>query len=314
VLLFATCGATACSGRAFTTEEVRVESSEPAPIATSALSAATAIVEAPKTDEPAAEDAGSPPRTPCGTIDAPVGGVLGRGEVCLEGGTFTMGSNQPNLGNGFSDHTPSHEVSVSPFVLDAFEVTRGRFAECVEDGACSVADEQVSHGCTWAAQDERLPITCVTWSQASDFCRWDHDRRLPTEAEWEFAARNGGGTSTYPWGSDFSCSRAALGAGTACPEFAGDRPQPAGAMASGCSSAGACDLAGNVAEWVLDWAGGYSSREQIDPVGPAVGASRILRGGSWKSSPQAGYSYARVSVSPESSGSWGFRCARDADQ
>jgi formylglycine-generating enzyme required for sulfatase activity len=223
-----------------------------------------------------------------------------------------MGSNEPNLGSGFSDHTPPHEARISPFVLDAFEVTRERFAECVDAGACTVADEQVSRGCTWATPNERLPITCVTWSQASEFCKWDDDRRLPTEAEWEFAARDGGGAAAYPWGGDFACTRAAIAAGTACPEFAGDLPQPVGAMPSGCSGAGACDLTGNVAEWVADWAGAYSTRPALDPIGPAIGASRVMRGGSWKSSPQAGFAYARVSVSPESSGSWGFRCARDA--
>jgi formylglycine-generating enzyme required for sulfatase activity len=234
-------------------------------------------------------------------------------EVCIAGGTFTMGNDGQNLGGSFADHTPTHQITLSPHFMDVYEVTVGRYRTCVLAGACSAPQGGSGVACAYtpsSGPSEALPINCVTWEEARVFCQWD-GRRLPTEAEWEFGAR---GTSdrAYPWGIDKSCDRAVLAryAGGPCAGSVG--PLVVGSFASGASPEGILDLAGNAAEWVADWAGSYSAAPLLDPKGPANGAVKILRGGSWDNNWSAGLAYARMGMTPTARGSWGFRCARDA--
>ncbi len=234
-------------------------------------------------------------------------------EVCVPGATFTMGNSAQNLGGSFADHTPAHPVTLTTHFLDAYEVTVGRYRSCVEAGGCAAPVAVSGAICAYTptqGANEAFPMNCVTWEQSRLFCKWD-DRRLPTEAEWEFAAR---GTSdrAYPWGVDKTCDRAVLAryAGGPCAGITG--PIVVGSMLSGASPEGVFDLAGNAAEWVSDWAGSYASSPQSDPTGPTGGAVKILRGGSWDNGWTSGLAYARMSMDPTAKGSWGFRCARDA--
>jgi formylglycine-generating enzyme required for sulfatase activity len=149
----------------------------------------------------------------------------------------------------------------------------------------------------------------VPWQSAQDFCAWDGARRLPTEAEWEQAARNA--ASKYPWGDTFSCERAVLAGASQCSQYAGQLPQPVGSAPAGASSERAFDLTGNAAEWVADWFGGaYSATPATNPTGAASGSARIQRGGGWLTAGADAASYARRGDDPASTGPFSFRCAR----
>jgi formylglycine-generating enzyme required for sulfatase activity len=245
--------------------------------------------------------------SPCGALRSGAAPNFER-ELCFEPSSFTMGSNAPNLGSVFADHTPPHTVTLHAFALDAYEVTVARYRGCVAAGAC--AAPPAGTGCSFEGSDAERPITCVSWEDAKKFCAWDGTRRLPSEAEWERAAR-GSGASDYPWGTKFDCSHAVLGAANSCPEYAGELPLGVGQAAAGASPEGALDLAGNAAEWVADWVGSYPVGTLSDPRGPSGGSQRVVRGGGWRSMPEHGMGYVRSSAAPEARGAWGFRCARD---
>jgi sulfatase modifying factor 1 len=240
--------------------------------------------------------------------------ALANGEVCIEAGSFTMGSAAASLGVGYVGHGPAHTVTLSAYVLDAYEVSVARFRACVQAGACPAPSTTLSQGCTYttaSAGQELYPVTCVSWQQASDFCVWDGGRRLPTEAEWERAAR-GTSSTNYPWGDTFDCTRAVLAGPTQCSMHAGVSPRPAGLAPAGVSAEGAYDLIGNAAEWVADWFGAYSSSTVTDPAGPATGSTRIQRGGNWQTRSVDAVGYARRAETPGAVGSFSFRCARTA--
>jgi formylglycine-generating enzyme len=149
----------------------------------------------------------------------------------------------------------------------------------------------------------------VSWQQASDFCAWDGGRRLPTEAEWERAAR-GASSSNYPWGDVFDCTRAVAAGTTQCMIYAGMSPRAGGSTPAGVSAEGAFDLIGNAAEWVADWFGAYPSGSVSDPTGPATGSTRIQRGGNWQTRGVDAVGYGRRAETPGALGSFSFRCAR----
>jgi formylglycine-generating enzyme required for sulfatase activity len=213
-------------------------------------------------------------------------------------GTVIRGS----LGaEGDEDETPSDEVFVPAFYIDRFEIANDQYDECVEAGVCQQPREldPTRFG------SPRQPVVGVSWYDAATFCQWA-GKRLPTEAEWERAAR-GDDRRTYPWGDSLpECDQAVL---TQCdrygPEEVGGRPRGAGPF-------GTRDLAGNVWEWVQDW---YAPRyapagPDGNPTGPAEGQQRVLRGGSWRFGPP----YARVSNRHRDDPrhrvpSYGFRCA-----
>ena len=112
-------------------------------------------------------------------------------DICIPAGQFTMGTTAANLGGTFSDHSPPHAVDLSSYFIDAYEVTVSRFRACVSDGACD-PPSATGAGCTFDAQPssaDSLPVNCVLYATAVAFCKWDGGRRLPTEAEWERAAR-----------------------------------------------------------------------------------------------------------------------------
>lgn len=288
-------------------EEPPVPDTPPAPTG-SAVSPGPGPEEVPTTPPPPMP----PPLSACGPLRLEADAGAHGAEVCLPGGLFNMGADAPNLGSGFADHTPAHPVELSPFVLDAFEVTVERYTACVTDQACP--SPRTGPGCTYAPDEPAtsdLPVTCVTWDQAAQFCAWDGGRRLPTEAEWEFAARSGE-ERFYPWGDEFDCAKAVLGAGTTCRSLSALGPLAVGSAPLGATVHGIFDMTGNAPEWTADWLGSYPSELSTDPKGPKSGANRVLRGGSWRNQVESGFTYARSPADPKSTGNWGFRCARDA--
>lgn len=205
---------------------------------------------------------------------------LGITWITLPGGTFTMGSN-----DGDDDERPPHSVTVSAFKMSKTEITNAQYNACVQAKQCT--PQQWKDCITWASkpttafQGADQPVVCVDWNQAKAFARWiGGDARLPTEAEWEYAARGETGRK-YPWGDapEPSCDRAVYGSHSK--ECRVERTACVCSQTSGNTPGGLCDTAGSVWEWVEDWQGAYAKEAQNDPTGPVTGPGRVLRGGSW---------------------------------
>lgn len=241
-----------------------------------------------------------------------VSGCAPEGMVIVPGGEFEMGSMVS------SDEQPRRRVQVSTFYVDQTEVTAAAYSACVADGAC--AEPGTGGSCNWSsgvpvAGRENHPVNCVTWFQAQDYCGWVDGRtkRLPTEAEWEKAAR-GTDARTFPWGDipDPSCSHAVMEDATAGGAGCGSlSTMEVASKPLGMSSFGAADMVGNAAEWVADWYEPYAPEETDNPTGPVNGSMRVLRGGSWRSPSTALRVADRASSYPTVDlDSVGFRCAR----
>ncbi|MCB0163183.1 MAG: SUMF1/EgtB/PvdO family nonheme iron enzyme [Anaerolineae bacterium] len=188
--------------------------------------------------------------------------------VLIPAGPFTMGSD-----SGDKDEEPTHSVTLDAYYIDQYEVTNARYANCVEAGGCNVP------GCMERYMDPDKvdhPVVCVSWRQANTYCQWREDR-LPTEAEWEKAARGVDGWM-YPWGNEPLPDEALLNFN----ENIGDTT-PIGRYPDGVSPYGVYDMAGNVWEWVNDWYRDdyYADSPTQNPHGPETGDTRMLRGGSW---------------------------------
>ena len=211
------------------------------------------------------------------TSGAASGGVAGAGGVRwvrIPGGTFQMGSN-----DGDNDEKPVHSVTVSTFDIAATEVTVGQYRQCVDARVCS-APATDSIYCNWGKSDrENHPVNCVDWNQATTYAKWVGGR-LPTEAEWEYAARSGGRNQKYPWGNQTAtCGYAVMSeGGYGCGR---DSTWPVCSKTTGNTAQGLCDMAGNVWEWVSDWFGSYGSGSVTNPTGSSSGSYRVIRGGSF---------------------------------
>jgi len=198
--------------------------------------------------------------------------------VRLPGGTFQMGSE-----NGDDDEKPVHSVTLSAFEIAATEVTVGQYRQCVQAGACTAPnDKSSSRYCNWGYSDrDNHPVNCIDWHQATAYAKWVGGR-LPTEAEWEYAARSGGRNQEYPWGNQSpTCNYAVFSSrGDGCGQ---DRTWPVCSKPAGNTLQGLCDMAGNVWEWVSDWyeSGYYAKSPSSNPTGPSSGSLRVIRGGSW---------------------------------
>lgn len=243
------------------------------------------------------------------------------GMVFVPSGTFTMG---PNVGN--VNEQPAHVVYLDDYWIDETEVTVESYAACIADGACTAPNG--SHlndpSCNWdSPRPADHPMNCVDWLRGEAYCVWA-GKRLPTEAEWEKAAR-GGDARMFPWGSESpTCTLAVMDDQSAGGVGCGlNTTWPVGSKPGGASPVGALDLAGNVFEWVSDWysptyysTGGPPWNNPQGPPSSPYGA-RVLRGGSWRDSGVGGDVDLRSSHrgydNPSSwSSSVGFRCAKDS--
>ena len=210
--------------------------------------------------------------------------------VRIPGGEFLMGQD-----DGRDEERPVHRVRVAPFRLCRYQVTNRDFLAFRR----------------FAFDNPCLPVTSVSWFDAIEFCRWltaewGFEVRLPTEAEWEFAARGGMEQKLYPWGDDPVTSR---------PSYA-ERwhvgPEPI-AMSSP-NGFGLYDMCENVHEWCSDWYDPtyYSRSPEDDPSGPAMGTRRSSRGGAWRHHIKIARCAARSSIPPEFRyADYGFRIAAD---
>lgn len=224
--------------------------------------------------------------------------------VRIEAGCVTLGPAQP-----FNVLTP-RQVCLPAFELDRTEVTVAAYRACVEAGACAapaVTDER----CTYARDKSgRHPVNCVSYEEAAGYCAW-RGQRLPALDEWERAAR-GPGSATYPWGEAEPSDR--LAARHRHDHQAGLPTSPVCSRPRGHSAEGACDLAGNVAEYVAGFWLGEPFTPAAEPAGPlpARGA-RILRGGSVASGDAhlRGWMRDRRPATARPGAGTGFRCARD---
>jgi formylglycine-generating enzyme required for sulfatase activity len=279
--------------------------------------------------------------------------------IALPGGTFAMGN---HAGDGYPDdgESPVHTVTVSPFRIDPCAVTNARFAAFIADTAYVTEAERFGWsfvfegllreqdrqgkmrvpGAAWWCRidgadwrhpegpvstiDHRPehPVIHVSWNDAQAFCQWS-GTRLPTEAEWEFAARGGWAGHHFPWGDELNPRGKHMmnvwqGKFPAKNTRADGHLGPAPVTSFEPNGYGLSNMTGNVWEWCGDWFSkdAYRTNAPIDPKGPASGTSRVTRGGSYLCHRSYCNRYrvdARSSNEPDSStGNTGFRCAKDA--
>lgn len=268
----------------------------------------------------------------------PAGQAAPRGMVLIKGGAFSMGTDRGHPHDG-----PAHEVTVGPFWMDSREVTVAEFARFVRATGYRTEAERYgwsgvfdiksgrwtrSDGADWrhpegaaSSTADEEPVTQVSWNDAVAYARWA-GKRLPTEAEFEFAARGGLEGKTYAWGDELRPAgryRANWWQGVFPRRNTGEDGfmgrAPVGRFAP--NGYGLYDMAGNVWEWCLDWfeAGYYARSPRVEPKGPPTGGEKVIRGGSWMCSENycTGYRVAARSHATPDSGlnNLGFRCVRD---
>jgi eukaryotic-like serine/threonine-protein kinase len=226
-------------------------------------------------------------------------------------GEFTMGSN-----DGDANEKPPHTVYLDAFWIDQTEVTNALYAKCVKAGGCQAPSSttsytRASYSYYGNAEFDNYPVMYVSWDDAKKYCTWAGGD-LPTEAQWEKAAR-GNDQRTYPWGNQApDKTRLNYNSALNFDQDVSDTTE-VGKYPTGASFYGALDMAGNVFEWVADWYDekDYSSALTRNPSGPSSGTYRVLRGGSWvdvATNVRASY---RVSDNPDARNVvLGFRCAR----
>ena len=186
--------------------------------------------------------------------------------VYVSGGTFTMGATSEQGSDAYNDEKPTHSVTLSSFYLCKYEVTQALWQ--------AVMDENPSN-----LKGDNLPVEQVSWDDCQTFITrlnnlTGKNFRLPTEAEWEYAARGGNRSRGYKYSGSNVLSDVAW-----YDDNSGDKTHPVGSKSP--NELGLYDMSGNVREWCSDWYGTYSSTAQTNPTGSSSGSLRVLRGGSW---------------------------------
>ncbi len=207
--------------------------------------------------------------------------------VYIPAGSFLMGNNGSEPYTD-SDELPQHSVYLSGYWIGKYEVTRGeyrRFMAATGRAAPAYWDAVQDWGTGSFTQTEDHPVVGVTWYDAEAYCAWAGGH-LPTEAQWEKAARwTGSYPNVYPWGNVWDVEKCNnyYDTNPAGGGYARYQTAPVGSYPSGASPYGLQDMAGNVWEWVADWYSGsyYSVSPSTDPQGPSSGSYRVLRGGGW---------------------------------
>ena len=227
--------------------------------------------------------------------------------VLVPAGTFDMGQ------AGVAE--PVHSVTLNMFYMDVYEVTIAQYVEFLNTGGkddhyssdmadaayCGIVQNGPGNYSVATGRDN-FPVVYVNWSDATAYCEWA-GKRLPTEAEWEYAARWTDGR-TYPWGEGIDATKANY-------DFNVGGTTEVGSYPDGVSPSGCHDMAGNVWEWVSDWCGTYPSDPASNPTGPGTGTYRVLRGGSWYDGEGSCRAANRFSDVPALRiDDLGFRCAR----
>jgi formylglycine-generating enzyme required for sulfatase activity len=258
----------------------------------------------------------------------------------IPGGKFFMGSDDKK---DEENERPAHQVTLSPYCIDTTEVTVAQYKQCSDRGECKRAPRENEWPgitarehkiydplCNIRDVDARgsYPVNCVDWELASTFCKATN-RRLPTEAEWEFATRGSDGRK-YPWGDEppadgsrlNACGKECLAWGKKNNEevsamYAADdgfqTTAPVGSFPKGASPFGLQDVVGNVWEWAGDWYAPYGAGATDDPKGTESGSERVLRGGAWNGGDASWVrpTYRFKSSPTLRSHGIGFRCAKD---
>ncbi len=251
-----------------------------------------------KQDLPAAVP---PPPPPVAAVIA----LLSRGEmVSIPAGKFWMGCNETIDKNCDDDEKPGHEVFLDAYSIDQYEVTVAEYRQCVEAKGKGCTPPGTDSSCNWGESDrDKHPVNCVDWAQARAYGQWA-GKRLPTEAEWEKAARGDKDQRIYPWGNEWDANKANAGrSGTV----------PVGSHTIGVSPYKVDDMTGNVFEWVQDWydQAYYKRGVTQNPKGPDTGIARSVRGGSWFDLPRSSRVSDRLGGHPGNRGGFvGFRCAQ----
>ena len=286
---------------------------------------------------PAASAAPSSPATPAPTAVPSDGTTAGQTrtdgngitQVWVPAGTFTMGTDAAAIAKlkaagppdwvvpALDAEKPAHDVTISHgYWIDRDEVTNAAFDAFVDAGGYTTQAYWSEDGWTWLTGKDatRLPLhcqgdvpehprMCLTWYEAEAYAAW-RGGRLPTEAQWEYAAR-GARSTVYPWGDAFDTARANVVNSVG--------PKPVGSYPTGASWVGALDLSGNAMEWVADWLDPayYATSPAVDPTGPATGTKKVEKGGWWGSNEFVARSAYRHDEDPPTYGDkhLGFRVA-----
>ena len=220
----------------------------------------------------------------------------GQMEVQIPAGHFLMGDTRDK-------DAPVHKVYLDAYWVDTREVTNAQYREFVT----STGHAAPRYWGEVKYNGPNQPVVGVSWNDANAYCSWK-GKRLPTEAEWERAAR-GVQSRLYPWGDRFDVTR------TNTRETRNRRPLPVGTFPEGATSEGLLDMSGNVWEWCWDWfdAGYYRVSPLSNPAGPEAGKKRVIRGGGW-SAPHIHMARRRGEKPDKTYPSLGFRCARSDTQ
>ncbi|HEU4500571.1 MAG TPA: formylglycine-generating enzyme family protein [Nitrospira sp.] len=263
--------------------------------------------------------------------------------VLIPAGEFTMGT--PAGTDGLADEHPQRSVFLSSFYIDRYELSNAKYFEFVSATRHRMPENSNTASTLWTngkpmSGIEQHPVVNVSWTDAEAYCRWA-GKRLPTEAEWEKAARGTDGRR-YPWGNEWNISMAnsasfwagrtiefdsgadwdafwVKGEGAQIAKSKGLKGEvltlPVGSFPDNVSPYGLFDMAGNVAEWVQDWydPNYYNAAPLDNPVGPERGAIKSMRGGSWlKPAVSLRTSDRDWGIMDSRPSGTGFRCAMDA--